>query len=98
MWQVNVPNHVKVAVTRFPRSDADLIFEALRAMRDDPLGGDVYALGGDSYYRVAAGYLILFDLLPERARPERHRYRAAALKSDHIRRALSPEGGSSAQG
>ena len=32
-------------------------------MRDDPFGGDVYALGGDSYYRVVAGYLIFFDLL-----------------------------------
>ena len=64
MWQVNVPNHVKVAVTRFPRSDADLLFEALRAMRDDPLGGYVYAFGRDSYYRVVAGYLIFFDVVP----------------------------------
>ena len=33
-------------------------------MRDDPLGGYVYALGRDSYYRVVAGYLIFFDVVP----------------------------------
>ena len=31
MWRVNVPNHVKVAVTRFSRTDADLVFAGLRA-------------------------------------------------------------------
>ena len=34
MWHVNVPNDLKVAVTRFPRGDADLLFAVLRAMRD----------------------------------------------------------------
>jgi len=33
-------------------------------MRDDPLGGYVSALGRDSYYRVVAGYLIFFDVVP----------------------------------
>src|SRR6266550_3362366 len=61
MWHVNVPNHAKVGVTKFRRCDADLLFAALRAMRDDPLGGYVYALGRDSYYRVVASYLIFFD-------------------------------------
>ncbi len=26
MWRVNVPNHLKVAVTRFSRADANLVF------------------------------------------------------------------------
>jgi len=64
MWRVNVPNELKVAVTRFLRRDADLIFAALRAMRDDPLADDVYTLGSDCYYRVVERYLIFFDLLP----------------------------------
>ena len=34
-------------------------------MREDPLAGDdVYMIGGDSYYRTVAGYLIFFDLIP----------------------------------
>ena len=51
MWRVNVPNHLKVAITKFARSDADLVFAALREMRDDPLAASVYATGRDSYYR-----------------------------------------------
>ena len=64
MWRVIVPNDLKVAITRFPRSDADLIFAVLREMRDDPLDGEVYTLGGESYYRVVPRYRIFFDLLP----------------------------------
>ena len=64
MWRVNVPNHIKVAVTKLPRRDADLLFAALKAMREDPLGGELYALGSDSYYRPVDGYLVFFDLVP----------------------------------
>jgi hypothetical protein len=64
MWRVNVPNPVKVAVTKFSRPDADLLFAALREMAADPSSGEVYTIGTDSYYRVAAGYLIFFDLVP----------------------------------
>lgn len=66
MWRVNVPNPLKVAVTRFPRADADRLFAAMREMTTDPLAGDVYRLGGDAYYRVVEGYLIFFDLIPAR--------------------------------
>jgi hypothetical protein len=64
MWRVNVPNHLKVAVTKFSWSDADRIFQTLRELATDPLAGEVYALGNDAYYRVVQGYLIFFDLLP----------------------------------
>ena len=64
MWRVNVPNHLKVAITRFARGDADLIFAALHEMRDDPFAGDVYAIGRDSYYRIVRGVLVFFDLVP----------------------------------
>jgi len=37
----------------------------MRAMAADPLSGEVYKLGNDSYYRVVAGYLIFFDLIPD---------------------------------
>ena len=33
-------------------------------MRDDPLDGEVYTLGGESYYRVVTHYRIFFDLVP----------------------------------
>ena len=65
MWRVNVPNPLKVAVTRFSRADADLVFAAMRAMAADPLSGEVYKLGNDGYYSVVAGYLIFFDLIPD---------------------------------
>jgi hypothetical protein len=68
MWHVDVPLALKVAVTRWPRSDADRILAALREMRDDPLLGDVYAMGVDRYYRVVAGYLIFFTVLPDAKR------------------------------
>lgn len=64
MWRVNVPNPLKVAVTKFPRSDADRLFAAMREMRTDPLAGDVYMLGNDAYYRLVGSYLIFFDLIP----------------------------------
>ena len=64
MWHVNIPNRLKVAVTKFPRNDADLVFAALREMRIDPSGGEVYALGSETYYRVVSRYLIFFDLIP----------------------------------
>jgi len=64
MLRVNVPNHLKVAVTRLPRRDADLVFAALRAMRHDPLADEVYALGSNCYYRVVAAHLVFFDLIP----------------------------------
>jgi hypothetical protein len=64
MWRVIVPNPLKVAVTRFPRAEADAVFTALRAMTADPLSGEVYALGGDSYYRVVGRSLVFFDLVP----------------------------------
>jgi hypothetical protein len=35
MWRVIVPNALKVAVTKFPRADADALFTALRAMAAD---------------------------------------------------------------
>jgi hypothetical protein len=66
MWRVTVPNHLKVAVTRFARADADSVFAAMRAMAGDPLSGEVYGLGKDSYYRVVEGYLIFFDLIRDR--------------------------------
>ena len=63
MWHVNVPNDLKVAVTRFPRGDADLLFAALREMRTNPLRGEVYTVGVESYYRVVREYLIFFDVV-----------------------------------
>jgi hypothetical protein len=65
MWRVNVPNPLKVALTRFPRVDADWIFAAMREMATDPLVGEVYTLGGNSFYRVIERYLIFFDLIPD---------------------------------
>ena len=65
MWRVNVPNHLKVAVTRFSHADADQVFAAMRAMAGDPLSGEVYKLGDDSYYRVVEGYLAFFDLVAD---------------------------------
>jgi len=64
MWRVLVPNPLKIAVTKFPRADGDAVFNALRTMIADPLSGEVYALGGDSYYRLVGGSLIFFDLVP----------------------------------
>ena len=37
----------------------------MRAMAGDPLSGEVYKLGDDSYYRVVEGYLIFFDLVAD---------------------------------
>ena len=77
MWRA--PNPIKVAVTRFDRADADLVFAAMRAMAADPLSGDVYKLGDDGYYRVVEG---LPHLLRSGCRPayrQRHRHRAASL-------------------
>ena len=48
MWRVNVPNPLKVAVTRFGRADADRVFAAMHAMAGDPLSGEVYKLGDDT--------------------------------------------------
>ena len=42
MWRVNVPNPLKVAVTKFKRADADLVFAAVRELASDPLLGEVY--------------------------------------------------------
>ena len=36
----------------------------VKAMREDPLGGELYAPGSDSYYRPVDGYLVFFDLVP----------------------------------
>jgi hypothetical protein len=66
MWRVNVPNPLKVAVTKFPRADADRLFAALRDLANDPLAIDVYKLGNDAYYRIVDDYLIFFDLIPDR--------------------------------
>ena len=63
MWRVIVPNALKVAVTKFPRADADALFSALRAMATDPLSGETYALGIGRYYRVVGSYLVFFDLI-----------------------------------
>jgi hypothetical protein len=63
MWRVNVPNDVKVAITRFPRDDADRIFAALRALSIDPLPGGIFSIGGAGYYTVVAGYLVFFDVV-----------------------------------
>ena len=76
MWRVNVPNRLKVAVTRFSRAEADQVFAAMRAMAGDPLSGEVYKLGDDSYYRVVEGYL---SVLPERAAPTSKLGTAGAL-------------------
>jgi len=43
MWRVNVPNHLKVAVTRFSRADAHLVF-AVRAMAPDQRTVNVTAI------------------------------------------------------
>jgi hypothetical protein len=64
MWRVNVPNPLKVAVTKFRRAEADLIFAALRELATDPFSGEIYMLGNDSYYRVVEGHLVFFDLIP----------------------------------
>ena len=64
MWRVDVPLALKVAVTRWLRSDADRILAALREMRDDPFAGELYMIDVDSYYRVVDGYLIFFDVAP----------------------------------
>ena len=63
MWHVNVSTPLKVAVTKFPRANADLVFAALKELRTNPLAGKVYALGGNTYYRVVADCLIFFDLV-----------------------------------
>ena len=63
MWRVNVPNGIKVAVTRFPRHDADRIFAALRELSVDPLSGDVFSIGRSGYYKVVAEYLVFFDIV-----------------------------------
>jgi hypothetical protein len=68
MWRVDVPLALKVAVTRWPRSEADRILAALREMRDDPLFGDTYVMGVDRYYRIVNGYLIFFTVLPHEKR------------------------------
>jgi len=34
-------------------------------MAGDPLSGEVYKLGDDSYYRVVEGYLAFFDLVAD---------------------------------
>lgn len=52
MWRVNVPNPVKVAVTKFPPADADRLFAAMRQMTTDALVGEVYGLGRAAYCRV----------------------------------------------
>jgi len=48
----------------------------MRAMAGDPLSGEVYKLGDDSYYRVVEGYL---SVLPERAAPTSKLGTAGAL-------------------
>ncbi len=53
MWRVNVPNHLKVAVTRFSRADTDLVFAAMRAMAGDPLSGALRADFWQSFRRFA---------------------------------------------
>lgn len=65
MWRVNVPNHLKVAVTKFHRADAERLFAAMRELAADPLSGRVYRIWTNSYYRVVDGYLLFFDLVPE---------------------------------
>ena len=45
MWRVNVPNPLKVAVTRFHRPDAARLFAAMRELAADPLSGRVYRIG-----------------------------------------------------
>src|SRR2546425_1149574 len=78
MWHVNVSNPLKVAVTRLPRADADLIFAALKELRTDPLAGRVYALGGRLLPR-SRGLSDLLRLGSQPARSERHRRRASTL-------------------
>ncbi|HJQ84641.1 MAG TPA: hypothetical protein VKA21_11220 [Candidatus Binatia bacterium] len=65
MWRVNVPNPLKVDLTRLPRADALALFAAMREMAVGPFSGTVYALGNDAYYRVVEGYNIFFDLIPD---------------------------------
>ena len=64
MWRVNVPNPLKVAVTRFHRPDAEQLFAAMRDLSADPLSGRTYRIGTNSYYRVVDRYLLFFDLVP----------------------------------
>jgi hypothetical protein len=78
MWRVNVPNPLKVAVTKFPRVDADRLFAAMREMTTDPLAGDVYMLGNDAYYRVVGSYLVFFDLVPAQ-----HMVNVTAIERPH---------------
>lgn len=65
MWRVNVPNPVKVAITRFQRPDAERLFAVMHELSTDPLSGSVYRIGANAYYRVIDGYLIFFDLVPD---------------------------------
>jgi hypothetical protein len=78
MWRVDVPLALKVAVTRWPRSDADRILAALREMRDDPFAGELYTIDVNSYYRVVGGYLIFFDVVPSE-----HRINVTAIVRPH---------------
>jgi hypothetical protein len=66
---VNVPNALKVDVTKLPRDDADAIFRYFRRMRDDPLNdpelGQPQALGAGQYCQAVGSYMVTFYLEPD---------------------------------
>jgi mRNA interferase RelE/StbE len=66
-WRVTVGRSARKELDRFPRRDQERLAEALAAMRNDPLAGDVKHLSNLSpaFRRRVGSYRILFDLHPE---------------------------------
>jgi mRNA-degrading endonuclease RelE of RelBE toxin-antitoxin system len=66
-WRVTVSRSARKELDRFPRRDQEWLAEALAAMRNDPLAGDVKHLRNYSpaFRRRVGSNRILFDLYPE---------------------------------
>jgi mRNA interferase RelE/StbE len=63
-WKIEYGRRVPKSLARLPLDDHRRIVNALAAMQDDPLSGDVQLLRNQptSYRRRIGNYRILFDL------------------------------------
>jgi mRNA interferase RelE/StbE len=63
-WKIEYGRRVPKSLARLPLDDHRRIVNALAAMQDDPLSGDVQVLRNrpTSYRRRIGNYRILFDL------------------------------------
>lgn len=63
-WKIEYGRRVPKSLARLPLDDHRRIVQAIAAMQDDPLSGDVQALRNQpaGYRRRVGNYRILFDL------------------------------------